>query len=389
MRYAVLHKSIRHFKMGLALNNPLTIPPKNKNALTPPKILVERLSVLIGTSFPLTRKTRTDGTNMRNLIAATLEKHPLPPPCDRDSYTIIPPKKKGVPRILREYIDTYIATTGDAYNLQVWNRNPVGESIQIEYAFGENLRERDVRFVIVRVDPHTFEVRSIFLLSSDYIVDHFGKFSRPTIKHQLIITDKTRRKILETRPPILYYPDTAKVATMVSQLYERPRASMRDKPRQGRVLALRILREKVAVRLINATIEGATTKNRGQFLELLISQYLGYMPRADEPLMGSYPDLPNQALEVKVQDSPTIDLGMYSPRVEEDVPACPGFTTSDIRYLIALTDEKTGVVTGVVLCPGEKLGEHFSYVSSTNYKCQRAIPMSFFDQYEGRAVHDP
>ena len=375
--------------MGLALDNALTIPPKSKNALTRPEILVERLSALIGTPFPLTRKTRTDGANMRNLIAATLEKYPLPPPCDRGSYTVIPPNKKGVPRILREYIDTYIATTGEAYNLQVWNRDPVGENIQIEYAFGENLRERDVRFVIVRVDPHNFKVRSIFLLSADYIVEHFGKFSRPTIKHQLIITDKTRGKILETRPPILYYPDTSKVATMVSRVYERPRASMRDKPRPGQVLALRILREKAAVRLINATIEGATTKNRGQFLELLISQYLGYVPRADEPLMGSYPDLPNQALEVKVQDSPTIDLGMYSPRVEEDVPACPGFTTLDIRYLIALTDEKTGVVTGVVLCPGEKLGEHFSYVSSTSYKCQRAIPMRFFDQYEDRAVHNP
>ena len=371
------------------MNNALTIPPKSKNALTPPEILVERLSVLIGTSFPLTRKTRTDGTNMRNLIAATLEKHPLPPPCDRGSYTVISPKKKGVPRIIREYIDTYIATTGDAYNLQVWNRNPVGESIQIEYAFGENLHDRDVRFVIVRVNPHTFKVRSIFLLSSDYIVKHFGKFSRPTIKHQVIISDKTRRKILETHPPILYYPDTARVETMVSQIYERPRASIRDKPRLGQVLALRILREKAAARLINATIEGVATKNRGQFLELLISQYLGYMPRADEPLRGSYPDLPNQALEAKVQDSPTIDLGRYTPRFEEDVPACPGFTTSDIRYLIALTDEKTGAVTGVVLCPGEKLGEHFSFVANTSYKCQRTIPMRFFDQHEGRAVHDP
>ena len=84
------------------LNKDLTIPPINKNALTRPEILVEHLSVLIGVAFPLTRKTRTDGSNMRNLIAATLEKHPLPPPCARDSYTIIPPnlialtKKTGI-----------------------------------------------------------------------------------------------------------------------------------------------------------------------------------------------------------------------------------------------------------------------------------------------------
>ena len=42
------------------------------------------------------------------------------------------PKQKGVPSFLREYIDTYIITTGNSYNLQVWNRNPNSASVQVD-----------------------------------------------------------------------------------------------------------------------------------------------------------------------------------------------------------------------------------------------------------------
>ena len=58
-------------------------------------------------------------------------------------------------------------------------------------------------------------------------------------------------------------------------------------------------------------------------------------------------------LEVKVQDSPTIDLGRYSPQFEEQINE--EFTTRMIRYLIALTDASNGEIDGVVLCPGDEL----------------------------------
>lgn len=61
-------------------------------------------------------------------------------------------------------------------------------------------------------------------------------------------------------------------------------------------------------------------------------------------LAGGYPDIRNQALEVKAQDSPTVDLGRMSPQFRVGVTSCPGLTTEDIRYLIALTDEATDIV---------------------------------------------
>jgi hypothetical protein len=106
-------------------------------------------------------------------------------------------------------------------------------------------------------------------------------------------------------------------------------------------------------------------------------------------LVGEFPDIKNQLLEVKVQDSPTVDLGRYSPVIEEIIFKDLNFTTHDVRYLIALTNPKTEIIEGIVLAPGEKLGEVFSHVSDKSYKCQRSIPMQFFDNYYGKTVFNP
>ena len=106
-------------------------------------------------------------------------------------------------------------------------------------------------------------------------------------------------------------------------------------------------------------------------------------------LCGDFPDIRNQLLEVKVQDSPTVDLGKFSPEKEEIITKGSSYTTFDVRYLIALTNPKTEEIEGIILSPGEKLGELFSYVSAESYKCQRSIPMSFFDKYNGSSVFNP
>ena len=185
------------------MNNDLRLAPLRFSSLTPPDILAERLRPLIGVEFQLSMFPRTNGSKIRKLIVETLEQYPLPEPCPRQLYTVVPLKGKGVPRILRKYIDTYIVTTGRQYNLQVWNRNPTGQAALIEYASGDKLAAKDV------------------------------------------------------------------------------------------------------------------------------------------------------------------------------------------RYLIALVSKDTGIIEGLVLCPGKRLGDHFSYVSDSNYKCQRGIPMSFFDRYDGLSVYNP
>jgi hypothetical protein len=105
-------------------------PPRCKEVISTPEELVESLKPLIGQKIPITGKSRTDGANFRKIITNHLLGKYMPEAASE--YEIVPPKQKGVPSFLREYIDTYIVTTGNSYNLQVWNRNPNSASVQVD-----------------------------------------------------------------------------------------------------------------------------------------------------------------------------------------------------------------------------------------------------------------
>lgn len=369
------------------MNKVFRIPPASKADLTPPDHLVNRLRQLIGRSFTLSGKTRTDGSKLRNMLCEVLEQYSMPP--QSENYRILPPKGKGVPRIRREFLDSYLVTTGASYNLQVWNRIPAAPSVLIEYATGDPLFTTDVRFILVKVDPVKQEIRAIAVLTPSYIVRRFGPFGKPTVKQQLIISPKARAEILALNPPILSHSDLPDVVPMTSVKADLSGHGMRDAPQSKLLLSIDSIISVVENDLIGKTVEQTGTKNRGQALEEIVAHVLGYRPNEGDLLAGGYPDIRHQALEVKVQDSPTVDLGRFSPQLSEPVPSCPGFTTASIRYLIALTDPATGIIRGAVVCPGIRLGEHFSFVADTNYKCQRNIPMSFFSQHDGQVVYDP
>lgn len=371
------------------MDDDLCVPPKAKRLLTPPAILARRLSGLIGKPFTLSGKTRTDGSNLRKFIAATLGKRNLPPAAVDGGWRCAAPKRKGVPRLLREFIDTYLVTSGDSYNLQVWNRNPSSPSVQIEYADGSTLGANEVRFVLVRVDPGSHLVRCVAVLTPDYIVDHFGAFGKPTVKEQLIISEEARQHVYELRPPVLFHPDEPESKGIVAKSVVLTGMTIHQSATPGQVLSLESIRRLVTTAFLGRRIEPQATKNRGQELELLVARTLGLTVGVTDLLIGGYPDIRSQALEVKIQDSPTVDLGRYSPQFVEEVAGCPGFTTQTVRYLIALMDSATHTCAGLVLCPGIRLGEHFTYVADKSFKCQRAIPMAFFDSIEGRSVFNP
>lgn len=371
------------------MSSPLSIPPLSKADLSAGSQLAARLAGLIGQPFRLANKSRTDGSNLRKLVAATLEGSQLPSPATEDSWRCIVPKKKGVPRILREFIDTYIVTTGSSYNLQVWNRNPSEPTPQIEFADGSHLRVNDVRFIFVRIDPTEHLVRTVIVATPDYVVGHFGAFGKQTVKEQLIITSTARAEVLGKQPPVLFYPDDHGVEVMMASPEDFSTISMHAPPSPAGVLPLDQIRQMVIPNLIGRRIEPGATKTRGQELERRVAELLGYRPSETDLLAGGYPDLRHQALEVKVQDAATVDLGRYSPQFEEIVPECGGFTTRTIRYLIALMDADTHVCQGLVLCPGSRLGAHFVYVGEKSFKCQRSIPMAFFDAFDGQSVFNP
>lgn len=359
----------------------LSLPPSSPSALTPSSTIAEWLKPLIGQSFVLTGKSRTDGSSARRLVTACLAKHYDAAPI----YSTAPRcAKKGVPRITRELIDTYIVTTGSTYNLQVWNRIPNSNDVLIEYENGEVLTCADVRIVFIRIEPEKNVIESIVITTPKEIENRFGKFGVPTIKWQLIISDSKRQSIVEKNPPILIEPDLLP-EEILSDRVTYHSLNMDESPQTGMIAPIEDLAPIFIDSLIGKTIEPAATKNRGQQLEYSVISLLDYNVKEESTLAGGYPDLPNQALEIKIQDSPTVDLGKYSPQYKADIFPDVSVNTENMRYLIALMNKETNVVEGLILLPGKKLGEHFSYVADKSYKCQRSIPMAFFDDLAGTA----
>lgn len=250
---------------------------------------------------------------------------------------------------MREYIDTYIITKGNLYNLQVWNRNPNSASVQVDLKNGETLLASDVRFVLGKVNADSC-IESIIIMTPDYIENRFGKFGKPTINQQLIISHKKREDIIHEGGMIITDSNLPKELLACNDETINKNVSIKDEP--NKVLPIEIIDERIKDKLVGEKLDiSLSTKQRGQQLERMVAYQLGYKDIQDD-LEGGYPDIRNQMLEVKVQDSPTIDLGKYSPQFEEQIN--DNFTTRTIRYLIALTNSMDGVIDGLIMCPGEE-----------------------------------
>ena len=227
------------------------------------------------------------------------------------------------------------------------------------------------------------------ILSPDYIEQTFGKFGKPTIKHQLLVSQKVRDEIITSKDKILFAPDTDKISKVSIQRNISLTTDFNSQPVANQLFSIEYLKAKFSKNLIGFKINADATKNRGQALEEKCLSLLGYKLNKNTLLEGGYPDVRNQMLEIKIQDTQTIDLGKYSPEYEDIIDNNLELTTKDVRYLIALTDKSDLTIKGIILMPGEALGNHFTYVSDTSFKCQRAIPMSFFEKHIGLCVFNP
>lgn len=124
-------------------------------------------------------------------------------------------------------------------------------------------------------------------------------------------------------------------------------------------------------------------RNRGSDLHRLVCEALGYDSYADD---GRFPDVRHQLLEVKLQTSPTIDLGCVLPCSETplDTPQIAGIQIRhcDTRYAIfeAETNGITVKITGLRLTTGQSFFERFRQFGGLgrNLKRQLRLPANFF-----------
>ena len=129
-------------------------------------------------------------------------------------------------------------------------------------------------------------------------------------------------------------------------------------------------------------LDAVQERNRGAELHALICRHLGYSIYNDN---GTYPDIMNQLLEIKLQTSPTIDLGLHSPEDGEAIITIGNttFCSEDIRYAI-FDGEVRGnrvLLKNLYLVTGEDFTRYFPLFKGrgTNAKIQLPLPYDFFD----------
>ncbi len=160
----------------------------------------------------------------------------------------------------------------------------------------------------MRIDVSRHNIRAIIVATPEYIVQHFGKFGKPTVKEQLIILPCARQQVLSMNPPILFHPDDAALSRKFSKRVIQQTARIHDAPTAETTVRLDAIRDFAQAQLIGRRIEPSATKTRGQQLEKIVASGLGYNVTDADVLIGDYPDIRHQALEVKVQDAPTVDV---------------------------------------------------------------------------------
>lgn len=125
-------------------------------------------------------------------------------------------------------------------------------------------------------------------------------------------------------------------------------------------------------------------RNRGAALHRLVCERLGYIHYEDK---GRFPDIRHQLLEVKLQTSPTIDLGLVLPSDDQylDVRQLGKHHPRhlDTRYAVfyGRTDSVTVVLTHLIVVTGLEFFTRFRRFEGkvTNRKLQILLPSNFFD----------
>lgn len=163
-----------------------------------------------------------------------------------------------------------------------------------------------------------------------------------------------------------------------------------DDPELGAVLPIRSLFERLTL-LVGSSFTNAghdQERNRGAELHRQVCKALGFASYADD---GQFPDVRNQLLEVKLQTSPTIDLGLVEPSSTEplDLNDLPEGTVRhcDVRYAIfgASTKDNQVVINSLVLTTGEAFFSRFPRFEGKvlNKKIQIPLPRGFFGKTKG------
>lgn len=276
--------------------------------------------------------------------------------CKALGYPVPTSFKKTQPRFPGQNFDVY---TQKSMNVQIWNE-------EVDFAR---------RYVFLKVDDEDIII-SVRVITGN-ILAQFDRTGRLTTKYQATMNSYD--------DSYLFSSDSYKVTNWISnKRVSLCNVNPNSYPTPNQLLPIQEVFNRLLpiVGLNIDYINSLQERNRGAELHEMICEYLGYSVFEDD---GTYPDIANQLLEIKLQTSPTIDLGLHSPEDGAEIVTIGDttFCSEDVRYVIF-----DGSVRGhyihldrLYLVAGCDFTHHFPLFRGRgqNAKIQLPLPSDFFD----------
>lgn len=283
--------------------------------------------------------------------------------CKALGYPVPELFKKTQPRFPGQNFDVYIQKSN---NLQIWN-----EEISPTR-----------RYVIIGVSPQD-RIQRVKVVTGDSL-EYLDTTGTLTQKYQARLT------LLEQgeKAELVVSQDTDNLTVLVnrSKKLEKFTVNPTSYPTTIALLPIATIFERLSTLVgssfINAGID--QERNRGAALHKLVCTALGYDRYHDD---GRFPDIRNQLLEIKLQTSPTIDLGLVSPNSCDllDLPQIENVQIRhcDVRYAIfyGKADGMKVRILQLFLVTGKDFFSRFPQFQGKvlNKKLQIPLPRGFFD----------
>lgn len=264
------------------------------------------------------------------------------------------------PRFPGQNLDVYVQMSD---NLQIWNQDV----------------SPNQRYVLIRPDDQGI-IRAIRIIKGHQIIQ-WDRTGTLTSKFQ------AKRKTGRTGSALVSLQDTKNFISIL-QPVEVPidilaSQSSDQSPKLKKVIPIAGLYHKLLNKLIGLSLPAVSIEKdrvRGELLQTVVCQELGLRRHENH---GQWPDIVSQALEVKLQTSPTIDLGLILPTNESPAPALgSGLRHCDARYLIAYGEPKdqSTIINEIVITTGLDFLLEFTQFGELvqNKKRQIKLPRGLF-----------
>lgn len=281
--------------------------------------------------------------------------------CRALGYPVEQTFPKYQPRFTGQNFDTY---NQQSSNLQIWN-----EEISPQR-----------RYVIIGINDQNFIFKVKVISGYELaLLDTTGTITK---KHQasFIPSLNANIELISSLDSVFLAPYLANSSYMPSSS-TKPTAF----PTQGEVLPISEIFRRLSTLIGKSFPDPGPTQERlrGAELHKLVCSALGYSNYADD---GKFPDVKHQLLEVKLQTSPTIDLGVICPNQIDNSGISINNTAMrycDTRYAVVygITDGVTVILTHLVISTGADFFSRFTQFQGNvvNGKIQIPLPYNFFN----------